>query len=370
VAKKVRKQKRDELGRFAKVRKPTLWRDQLGRFAPAKKPARKPVKKVSPPVRLRVSPAKARPKKAAPARAKPQPKKVSPAKSRPQSKKVAPVKARTKKPDRATVKEKSRPKKVETVKAKPQPKKVVPVKGKPKKPAKSAPKKPRKKPVKVPPRKPGKRPAAKKPPARRPPAKKKPPRRRRRRGELPLLAERSRQAEAIMQERLVQLQDGVAMVQPGLDMAIQTFINLDGTVDGELRISSLPDEWREVDGVGGLVATLSSALRTFDPFPPRPAMGGAFWAAFGIRFGPQNETEVGELADLYKRFRGLFQIGTYPTPAWSTGPLQLALVGDTVGLRAMIVSLMEKRGLPATVILVRFIWTPDGKRPGHYEGEK
>jgi hypothetical protein len=239
------------------------------------------------------------------------------------------------------------PAKVAPAKAKPKkaaPAKVSPAKAKPKKavPAKSQKGKP----------------------------KKKPSRKRRRRGELPLLAVRSRKAESMMLDRLSQLQDGVAMVQPGLDMAIQTFVNLDGTVDGELRISNLPAEWREIDGVGSLVATLSSALRTFDAFPPRPVMGGAFWAAFGIRFGPQNETEVGELADLYKRFRGLFQIGTYPTPAWNTGPLQLALVGDTVGLRAMIESLMEKRGLPATVILIRFIWTPDGKRPAHYQGEK
>ena len=343
MAKKGRKLRRDELGRFASVKKPVARRDAMGRFAPSKRAAGKPSKKVSPVARLRVSPAKAKPKKAAPAKAAPakvKPKKAAPAKAAPakaKPKKAAPAKAAP---------AKAKPKKVS-------PAKVAPTKAKPKKkpPVRKAP------PTKAKPRK--------------PPVKKAPPRKkRRRRGELPLLAERSRQAEVLMQDRLVQLQDGIALVQPGLDMGIQTFVNLDGTVDGELRISNLPSEWREIDGVGSLVATLSSALRTFQPFPPRPSMGGAFWAAFGIRFGPQNETEIGELADLYKRFRGLFQIGTYPTPAWNTGPLQLALVGDTVGLRAMIASLMEKRGLPATVILIRFIWTPDGKRPAHYEGEK
>jgi hypothetical protein len=99
-------------------------------------------------------------------------------------------------------------------------------------------------------------------------------------------------------------------------------------------------------------------------------MGGAFWATFGIRFGPQNDAEVGELANLYKRYRGLFQIGTYPTPAWGQGAVQVALTADNVGMRAMIESLLAKRGLPPTVILIRFVWTPDGVRPAHYKGEK
>jgi len=173
-----------------------------------------------------------------------------------------------------------------------------------------------------------------------------------------------------MQGRLMALQDAVALLQDGLDMAIQTFPNRDGTVDGELTIRNLPEEWRTEQGFGYLIATLSSAFRTFRPFDAKPEMGGAFWCSFGIRFGPQNEAEIGELYKLYKRHRGLFQIGTYPTPAWGTGAIQIALTADNVGLRAMIRSLMEKRGMPPTVILVRFIWTPDGVSPGHYRGEK
>jgi hypothetical protein len=160
------------------------------------------------------------------------------------------------------------------------------------------------------------------------------------------------------------------MLESGLDFGIQTFINKDGSVDGELRISNLPDEWRSQAGVQPMVFTLSNAFTNFPPFDAPPSMGGAFWASFGIRFGPQNEAEIGELAAMYKRYRGLFQIGTYPTPAWSTGPLQIALVSDTVGLKAMASSLMSKRGLPPTVLLIRFIWTPDGMRPAHYSGEK
>jgi hypothetical protein len=173
-----------------------------------------------------------------------------------------------------------------------------------------------------------------------------------------------------MQLRLLALQDAVEMVQAGLDMAIQTFINKDGTVDGELTIRDLPEEWRTLEGTPWLIATLSSAFRNWQPFLSKPIMGGAFWVSFGVRFGPQNESEMGELYHLYKRHKGMFQIGTYPTEAWGAGAIQLALTGDTVGMRAMIQSLLKKRGLPPTVLLVRFVWTPDGLRPGHYRGEK
>jgi len=173
-----------------------------------------------------------------------------------------------------------------------------------------------------------------------------------------------------MQQRLLALLDAIAQLQSGLDMAVQSFINADGSVDGELTIRNLPEEWRTEAGFGYLIATMSSAFRTFVPFGAKPEMGGAFWCSFGIRFGPQNEAEIGELYHLYKRHRGLFQIGTYPTPAWGAGAIQIALTADTTGLKAMISSLMKKRGLPPSVIMVRFIWTPDGKRPGHYRGEK
>ena len=255
----------------------------MGRFAPSKRAAGKSSKKVSPVARLRVSPAKAKPKKVSPAKvapAKAKPKKVSPAKVAPAKAKpkkvspakVAPAKAKPKKVSPAkAAPAKAKPKKVSPAKAAPAkakpkkaaPAKATPAKAKPKKaaPAKAAPAKAKPKkaaPAKAAPAKakPKKKPPVRKAPPtkakpRKPPVKKAPPRKkRRRRGELPLLAERSRQAEVLMQDRLVQLQDGIALVQPGLDMGIQTFVNLDGTVDGELRISNLPSEWREIDGVG------------------------------------------------------------------------------------------------------------------------
>ena len=159
-------------------------------------------------------------------------------------------------------------------------------------------------------------------------------------------------------------------------MGIHSFINADGTVDGELRIGNLPIEWRSEQGLRELVATLSSAFASFKAFDRHPAMGGSFWFSAAVRFGPQNEAEMSELADLYKKSKGLFQIGTYPTRADHLTPLQMCLTDDRRGLRGMIGALAVKRGLPPTAILIRFTWGPDwspergGLRPGHYKGEK
>jgi hypothetical protein len=235
------------------------------------------------------------------------------------------------------------------------------------KPAKESSKPTKRKPAKEPP-KPAKRKSAKEPPKpAKEPRKRK---RRRRRPELPHLPERSRQAESLMQERLFALFDGIAAEGAGLVMGVQTFINADGTVDGELRVEGLPDDWRAPGAHTLIVEFLSRVFRYFEVFPSRPKMGGAFWLSFGVRFGPQNESEIGELEELYKRHRGLFQVGTYPCPAWGAGAIQNVLTDFKVGLRAMLEGLMEKRGMPPTVILIRFIWTTDDKRPAHYQGEK
>jgi hypothetical protein len=358
--------RRDDHGRF--VSKVVSRRDELGRFvskkpAPSQKalPAKKPAKKLAPS------------KKALPAKKSAPSKRELPVKKPALSKKALPVKKPA--PSKALPAKKSAPSKRELPVKKPAlSKKALPAK-------KSAPSKrelPVKKPALSKKALPVKKPApskalpAKKP-ARRgkvPPTKKKPKRRRIRRPERPLVAQSSKAAEVEMQGRLLALLDSIGAIQGGLDMAIQTFTNRDGTVDGELRVANLPGEWRSLRGVPLLVSTLSNALRSVSVFDGKPPMGGSYWASFGIRFGPQNEAEIGEMIELYKRHRGMFQIGTYPTPAWGRGALQVALTGDKVGLRAMVESLLKKRGLPPTVILIRFIWTPDKKRPGHYRGEK
>ena len=226
----------------------------------------------------------------------------------------------------------------------------------------------KKRPKKVPKRRPSKKP-------RREVERKLPKRKRKKKAELPPVPVRSREAETVIQAKLATLLGLIDMTEGGLDMAIQTFINGDGSVDGELRINRLPDRWRMPRGLPELIAALSSAFQTFPVFEKAPSFGGGFWATFGVRFGPQNETEVGEMADLYKRFRGLFQIGTYPTPAWNSGPIQMTITDDKVGLRSMIRSLEAKRGIPPSSILIRFLWGPEWAynsrlRPGHYKDEK
>lgn len=169
-----------------------------------------------------------------------------------------------------------------------------------------------------------------------------------------------------MQAKLVSLMETVNAVVPGMDLAIKTFINADGSVDGELRLGALPEDWRSADGILEGLAVLSEVFRAFRLFDEVPSMGGKFWISFGVRFGPQNEMEIGELAELYKRFRGMLQTGTYPVPAWHPTPIQNAL---TVGLRSIIEGIQEHHGFPAQVLLVRFIWIPDGSRPGRYADE-
>ena len=177
---------------------------------------------------------------------------------------------------------------------------------------------------------------------------------------------RAREADILILSKLADLMGEVGGMVGGASVAVKTFINSDGSVDGELKISDLPDELRAEENLPELVALLSEVFRAFRPFPVTPSMGGRFWVSFALRFGPQDETEVGKLAELYKRFRGLYQVGTYPAAAWHPTPIQLAL---TTGLKTIVEGVARKQGFPPSVILIRFTWMPDGKRPGHLAGE-
>jgi hypothetical protein len=345
-------------------------------------PKKVPPQKVSPKKALakKFHPKKALPKKVIPKKVPP--KKVPPKKA-PQKKvplkKISPKKVLPKKviPKKVPSK-KVPPKKVPLKKV---PLKKVPLKKVP--PKKPAPQKPVAK--KQPPKKPTpKKPATKKPISKKPIPRRQAPKRPKKRkpkkprvsAKLPPISQRSAAAEREIQERIVALMESIKMLQRGLNMSMQTFVNLDGTVDGELRLSSLPREWKDEEGLPELIATLSNAFQTFPVFDRQPSMGGSFWFSVAVRFGPENEAEMGELAELYKRHKGLFQIGTYPTRADHATPLQLCLTDDRMGLRGMIGGLEAKRGLPPTSILMRFIWGPEwnpdvsGKRPTHYQGEK
>jgi hypothetical protein len=159
--------------------------------------------------------------------------------------------------------------------------------------------------------------------------------------------------------------DAVAAAVDGLELGLRTFINADLTVDGELRMAMLPDDWRTPEGIPEVMELLSQILRRLGTLTAGDE-GGAYFISIGVRFGPQNDSEVGDLAEMYKRYRGMFQVASYPTMAGEAAGQQNAIVAFGSIVRA----LMDKRGLPPAVIFVRVTWTPDGSRPGRFGGEK
>ena len=250
-----------------------------------------------------------------------------------------------------------------------------------KKPAKRISKKPAKKISKKPAKKISKRQARKVP--RKPARPAKPARKRRRRRPrkpMPPLPAGAQAAQTLMLSKLEEAMGLVAMMFPSTSMAIKSAINSDWTVDGELRVDSLPDELRTMDGMLEIISLLSEAFRAFRPFPQVPDMGGKFWVSFGVRFGPNNETEIGKLEELYKKFRGLFQTGTYPAFAWSLASIQSSIAP---GLKTIFEGVARRMGIPPSTLLIRFVWTPGPRkawreishsqqskqRPGHWEGE-
>jgi histone H1/5 len=172
-------------------------------------------------------------------------------------------------------------------------------------------------------------------------------------------------AEALSLQKLSRFQDTIVIIEPEIDVGLKSFVNSDGTVDAELRLRNLPDLWRTLEGQPSLGSALSEAVRVMGAFPRQPSMGGAFWVSFGVRFGPKNEAEVEMMAKFYKRFRGLFQVGAYHTTA-SAVP---AILNNAATVRSLVESIWDKRDLPPAQVLVRIVWTPDGQRPGRFQGE-
>ena len=172
-------------------------------------------------------------------------------------------------------------------------------------------------------------------------------------------------AEALSLQKLSRFQDTIVVIEPEIDVGLKSFVNSDGTVDAELRLRNLPDLWRTLEGQPSLGSALSEAVRVMGAFPRQTSMGGAFWVSFGVRFGPKNEAEVEMMAKFYKRFRGLFQVGVYHTTA-SAVP---AILNNAATVRSLVESIWDKRDLPPAQVLVRIVWTPDGQRPGRFQGE-
>lgn len=167
-----------------------------------------------------------------------------------------------------------------------------------------------------------------------------------------------------MQQQLGAILEAIVSSGFGLSAGMKTFINGDGTVDGEVRIGDLPDDWRVEEGVVLLKEFLSTILRQVGDMVPGEE-GGRYWISIGVRFGPSNETEIGVLAELYKRHRGLFQVVSYSLDAGIPSAPQNAVVaiGD------IIKAIMVKRSMPPTAIIIRYTWTPDGVRPSRFAGE-
>lgn len=298
-------------------------------------------------------------------------KSVSPRKRKPvqvpQRKKVAKKKVPPKKklapkklvPKRPAPKKRPLPKKLIAVK-KPQrdskgrfKKKVVPRK----RPTPPLPKK--RKPVKAPP--PKKRRKKVPPPPLPPPPPKK---RKKRPANPPTITEGSSVAEGVIMSKLVDMENLIHSLFPDLDLSIKTFINSDGTVDGEIRIANLPDDWRSsTEGLVLLNEFLVNVMSEVGPITEE----GSYWVAFGVRFGPSTEAEAGDLAEIYKRFRGLFQAATHTTPADSLPSIKTNI---TNGLVVIVRALMERRGLPPAVVFIRFTYSPNAHRPQRYEGER
>ena len=330
--------KRDDQGRFAPRYVPK--RDDQGRFAAKKVPRRAPPPPKKVPRRASPPPKKAPwraplPQRKAPRRApsslKKAPRRAPPPPAKKVSRRKPPLPTK-KIPRRVPTPSKKAPKRAP--KRAPPPAKKIPRRAK--RPAKKL---PRKKISRIP--------------------------RKRRRREV-VLSKRSLAAEAAILDKLYWLMEMVLVEIPEAGTAVKAFVNTDGSVDGELRVQDLPDELREEENLSYIISWLSEVFRAFRPFPEVPAMRGRFWVSFGMRFGPQNETEVGQLAEMYKRFKGLYQVGTYPAAAWHPTPIQMALAP---GLKTIMEGVARKQGFSPTVLLIRFTWTPDGKRPGHWKGE-
>jgi len=354
---------------------PAKKQPQPERRAPAKKrplPERKaPAKKQPQPERR--APAKKRPLPArkVPAKKRPLPARKVPAKKRPLPARKVPAKKQPQPEWKAPAKKRPLPARKVPAKKRPLPARKVPAKKRPlparKVPAKKRPLPARKVPAKKPPLPARKAPAKKPPvkkrplPERRPPVKKKPEKRR-----YPSFMSRAAAAEALILEHLGRLDSALSVQEPGLDTTVKAFINADATVDGELRMRSLPAEWRTLRGMPSLMATLSEAVRAMGAFPTKPSMGGAFWVSFGVRFGPKDRREIEHMEKFYKRFRGLLQVGAHHATAQSLS----AILNNALTIKFLVERLWHKRDLPPVQLLVRVVWTPTNVRPGRFKGEE
>lgn len=179
------------------------------------------------------------------------------------------------------------------------------------------------------------------------------------------LPEGAENAEGLAQDYLVLVQQILQQGDPALGLSIKSFVNRDGTMDAELRIVNIPDFWKDLDGIPAMAAFLSEVFQRTGELANTDD-GGRFWVSIGVRFGPSNESELGELAEIYKRHRGMLQVASYPLATAIPSGFQNAIVA----IESITKSLMTKRGIPISSLFIRITWMPKGMHPSRFKGER
>jgi hypothetical protein len=129
-----------------------------------------------------------------------------------------------------------------------------------------------------------------------------------------------------------------------LGVTIYTHVNSDGSVDGELRISELPDNLPAREAL--IVLTEGNPIKTFK----------GLWSSIGIRFSPIPDAE---LSENYTRFRGLSQESTYYARS------SIRALDHQRSIVQLIVENMGEAGLPKpSNIYVRLHWNKMNQKPG------
>jgi len=128
------------------------------------------------------------------------------------------------------------------------------------------------------------------------------------------------------------------------DVTLYTHINADGSVDGELRITEIPEDLPIREAL--IVLTEGNPIKTFK----------GLWSSMGVRFSDIPEAE---LSTNYTRFRGLNQESTY----YARTSVKALDHQRTIVQR--IVDGLENFGFPRPQqIYVRLHWNKENRKPG------
>lgn len=125
-----------------------------------------------------------------------------------------------------------------------------------------------------------------------------------------------------------------------LDILVRTHLNADRSVDGELRVQAIPDEYEVSDVINELM---------FGHFKPKRGL----WIAVGLRHADLEGTKSGD-----SRYRGLIQVNTY------YGRYSIDRLLHELGVaRRMGDNLAEAGRLKPQQVYVRFHWNKKNQKP-------